>query len=163
MVLPPVACGFTAAVTGIAATATNNLIVIESGAAKRTTIRKIYFTPGTATAASLINLTVYRETSASSGGATQTPSGRQASDSFSGIVRITNPTLGTNAATNIVFPVPTAIAASVYSTPFVYDFTNGGTEPGLVLPIGTANGVAFQTAGATGGAGVGLLVEFTEE
>ena len=154
---------FTAAVSGIAATTTNNLIVIESGAAKRTTIRKIYFTPGTATAASLINLTVYRETSASSGGATQTPSGRQASDSFSGIVRITNPTLGTNAATNIVFPIPTAIAASVYSTPFVYDFTNGGTEPGLVLPIGTANGVAFQTAGASGGAGAGLLVEFTEE
>ena len=154
---------FTAAVSGISATTTNNLIVIESGAAKRTTIRKIYFTPGTATAASLINLTVYRETSASSGGATQTPSGRQSSDSFSGIVRITNPTLGTNAATNIVFPIPTAIAASVYSTPFVYDFTNGGTEPGLVLPIGTANGVAFQTAGATGGAGAGLLVEFTEE
>ena len=154
---------FTAAVSGIAATTTNNLIVIESGAAKRTTIRKIYFTPGTATAASLINLTVYRETSASSGGATQTPSGRQSSDSFSGIVRITNPTLGTNAATNIVFPIPTAITASVYSTPFVYDFTNGGTEPGLVLPIGTANGVAFQTAGATGGAGAGLLVEFTEE
>ena len=154
---------FTAAVTGIAATTTNNLIVIESGAAKRTTIRKIYFTPGTATAAALINLTVYRETSASSGGATQTPSGRQSSDSFSGIVRITNPTLGTNATTNIVFPVPTAITASVYSTPFVYDFTNGGTEPGLVLPIGTANGVAFQTAGGAGGAGVGLLVEFTEE
>lgn len=157
-------------------TGVSNVLQLESGASKSTIIKQLIINPGVATAAGYANLTIAKVTGAGTGMSIGTPSfspiplsglNRQDTDPlYSGTVRISgfNWSGSLSSATGIKIPLPTSITTATNpAATIVYDLTNGGTQKGLVIPVGTANGVLFQHSGLGGAASFGLTVEFTEE
>lgn len=151
--------------SGISAISGANVLAIESGAAKATTIKRLTVTSGTATAAVISQLTLQRETSA---GATNSVTidntfNRDPGDTnFSGIVRSNNLTPGATVTTKQSWDIPVP-ATGTLPTVTVIDLTNNGQEKGIVVPPGTANGANFVFGGTAGGAGFGIRAEWTEE
>lgn len=153
--------------TGLTPTASTNLLAIESGASKVTRLKRLIIQPGTATAAGIATLTINRETTAGSTNAVTIDNtfNRDTSDAnYSGIVRSSGLAAGTNAATKWVIPIPTPINTTANpAAPIIVDFTNGGTQKGFMIPVGTANGLLFVHSGLAGAAGFGIEAEWTEE
>lgn len=161
---------YTVSVTGVAATAATNVMVIESGAAKTIRIKRLIYSPGTATATGFATLTVNRNTVAATAAGTAVSGAslqRDASDAaFSGVARTGAFTVVgvTTTASQIVLTIPTPIATGLITpvSPIIYDFTNNGTEKGFAIPVGTTNGAMFTHSGLTGQANFALQVEYTE-
>ena len=162
---------YAASVSG-AVTATTNVLAITSGSAKTTTIKRLVVNAGVATAAALGTLNIIRGTVAAPAGGTAVTAAtmqRSAADAaFSGTVLqgissaiTTSGLTATASAVNIPVPVPTSTLG--YPASLVYDFTNGGTEEGFQIPVGTTNSALFSFTGTAGGTGFSLLVDFTEE
>lgn len=155
--------------TGLTHTGSTNLVVIESGASKVTTIKRMVVCGGTATAATIGTITVNRNTvAASAAGTTPVAATLQrvtTDPAFTGVVRTGAFTVVgvTTTATSIVLPVITGTVTAIPGV-LVYDFTNGGTEEGLTIPVGVTNGVMFtHSGGGTGAANESITVEWTEE
>jgi hypothetical protein len=159
---------YTVAASGLTPTAALNVAVVESGAARVTVIKRLWITPGTATAAGTATLTLNRNTvAATAAGTTVVPTLRDTTDSaFSGISRTNGYTVTgvTVTATQDSWTIPTPISTATNpAAPIEIDLTNKGTEKGIVIPVGTTTGASFIHSGLAGAAGFGLKVEFTEE
>lgn len=154
-------------VAGAAPTASTNLIVVESAAAKQTVIKRLWITPGTATAAGTATLTLVRNTvAASAAGTAVAPAARDSADpAFAGLVRTGAFTLTgvTQTTTQDVWTIPTPISTATNpAAPIEIDLTNRGTMKGIVLPVGVTNGAMFVHSGLAGAAGFGLKLELSE-
>lgn len=151
-----------------AAPASGNYVLaaIEAGAGVGFRLRRLIVSvPGSQTAAARQRFEIVRTTAASSGGSLQTPAPRDAADAaFSGIARITNPTITAGAALFTFSLVkPTAVTTAPGYTPFVVSFDEHNTKP-IVVPAGVANGIALREInGAAGAANFCATLEFTEE
>ena len=141
-------------------------LAVESGPTKITRIRRLVISnPGFGTAAALLTFEVIRTTAVGSGGTTSAPalydtSGTDAA--FSGICRKDGSTItaGTQLRTFSIFQPATAAGSF---SPFVYEFY-GQIAKALVIPAGTANGIALRCInGNAGAAGFACSFEFTEE
>lgn len=158
------------ALTNLTPTASTNLLVIESGAARVTTIKRLVIQTGTATANGWPTLTLNRNTvAATAAGTTPTAATlqRNANDpAFSGVVRTGAFTVVgvTTTASQDIIPLPTPISTTTGGlTNIIYDLTNGGDIKGFEVPVGVLNGVMFTHSGVAGAANFSLTVEWTEE
>src|SRR6266851_4427818 len=70
-------------------------------------------------------------------------------------------TLDQGVGFDVDFFVPATITAAF--APIVVDFTLGGSIKGLVIPIGTSNGILVRDSGAPGATNLSLVLIFTEE
>ena len=155
---------------GLTPTASTNISVIESSAVKVTTIKRLIIQPGFATANGIATLTLNRNTVAASASGTNpaaTTLQRNANDpAFGGVVRTGAFTVVgvTTTASQVVIPIPTPISTTTSVQPnIIVDLTNGGTEKGFEIPVGTTNGAMFTHSGLAGATGFSLSVEWTEE
>jgi hypothetical protein len=163
---------YTASVFNEAYTTSNGLvsaIALESGPFKTTRIRRLVVQPGLATSTTVATLCVFRYTTAAvTGGAITTASmQKETTDpAYTGLAKknITNVNAAIQSLTQFVFQIPVPASTLSPAAPLVFDFTNGGTEKGIGIPIGTTNGVLFGYSGSgTGATGFGMQVDFTEE
>jgi hypothetical protein len=160
----------TISVTGVAATTSTNLIVLESGPVKKLIITRAIIDPGTATADGNATITINRNTVAATAAGTLASGAAMQHDPgdavFSGIVRSGAFTVSgvTVTATSIVITVVVPISTTATPiAPLIVDFTNNGQQKGLVVPVGVTNGIMFTYSGLAGQANLGLSVDFTEQ
>ena len=151
-------------INGAAPTTANYVLAtVEASATRKTILKKMtIWNSGAATAAQRTVFSIVRQTTAGSGTA-GTAVAMETTDAFGGIVRIPGSTGGTLGAVLYQFSLWTPAAVANF-TPFVIDFTNGGTKKGIVILPGVANGIYFRNE--TGGAGYSAFdatFEFTEE
>lgn len=154
-------------------TASSSALAIESGSTKTTRIRAIWITnPGAQTTAGIRVMTLRRTTTAGSGGTTLTPAPVDTSAitgdaAFSGAAR-TKGTAGTAGTTLLTLPVwvPTTVANLANPIPIWPPFATVGGKTSfkdITIPVGTANGIEVNDAGATGGANFYICALLTEE
>lgn len=162
--------GFGFTLTGVApTTATWNALTIEQPASPTKFIlvkRVIVHSWGSFTAAQLTKLSVIRTTAASSvGDGAVTWYKRDPNDTATAVGRYGAAaaiTITGSTVDNMVMGYSgTAIAAASQNQ--VFDFTNGGTLKGMLIPKTANAGVAFQIAGAAGGANFAFQVDFEEQ
>jgi hypothetical protein len=155
-------------VAALAPTTATNLIVIEAGASKNLVVKRLIINTGTATASTMGLLTINRNSSvATAAGTVQSgaPTQRYPADpAFSGIIRTGafTTTSVVSTASHATIALPTPISTGAFMPPIVYDFTNGGTERGFIVPAGVTNGVMFSHSGIVGAGGYSMTVEFSE-
>ncbi len=146
-------------------TSPSNLFVIESGPTKQTILRAIIINfSGTQTTAGIRTISFTRTTTASVGGVFVPSRYDNGDANFSGIFRALPSVLGTldqGVGFDVDFFVPATITAAF--APIVVDFTLGGSIKGLVIPIGTSNGILVRDSGAPGATNLSLVLIFTEE
>lgn len=155
---------FSVNIQGATPTSANyNLAILEASATKRIYLKSLrVWNPGSMTGAQKTNYALIRQTAAGSG-TTGTAQPRDNADSFGGTYRIAGSTNGAAGVTVYQFSMYTPAALAAY-TPYTIDFTNCGTEKGIIVPVGTANGLYLQAVnGAAGAANVDMTLDFTEE
>jgi hypothetical protein len=160
----------TITVLGLTPTSAANLLVIESGPTKTTIIRHMTIWPGISTANGYVTLTINRNTVAATAAGTAATGTAMQHDQgdavFSGIVRSGAFTVVgvTVTATNITFEIPSSVTTTTTPPmPMQFDFTNGGTQKGIVIPVGILNGIMISHPGVAGAADFGISVDFTEQ
>jgi len=153
---------YTLDISASATASPTNLVVIESGSGKQTSLKALVIhTVGTQTTAGIRTISFKRVSTANTGTAT-VPNLNDSADTFSGVTRVGPSTVGTiglSAGFAVKFLVPTALTAM---TPTIFDFTFNGTLKGLVIPVGTLNSILVQDSGATGAANLNISLVFTE-
>jgi hypothetical protein len=164
---------YVACSAALANTASSTAIVCESGSTKTTRVRAVWVSnPGSQTSAAIRIQTLRRTTSASSGGTAVTPTpvdthAVTGDAAYSGVCR-TKPTAGGTGTTFLTVPlwVPTTVANLANPVPLWPPFAMTGGSTGfkdLVIPVGTANGIEVNDAGASGGANYYVCMLLTEE
>lgn len=160
---------YTASVYNLSPTAPLSAMVIASGATSITRLKRLIVYPGNATATTTAYLSVVRITGAAVTGGTQIAAAAMQKDprdiDFSGTVKVGNFTVPgvVETLTQTIIPIPTPANTLSPQAPFIFDFTNGGTEKGIAIPAGVTNGLLFAHGGAGAGAsGFGMLLDWTE-
>lgn len=150
------------------ATAASHLLQIMAGASLKVRIRRIEMHQTTAvTTATLMNVLIFRLTSAGTGGTAITPTVVNPADGASGATAMTLPTVkGTEAASPMYHAAPYMIQTIGASTPFnnpclVWDFDRARSQP-LIIAAGAANGIAIKNEGAVAAGTVRFTVWFDE-
>lgn len=150
------------------AVANDHLIQVMAGASLNVRIRLIHLDQGTNTGAAAIgSLELWRLTTAGTGGTAVTPQKFDTADAAAGATAMTLPTAkGTESAQllrQIFNAQQTTVATPGQNGKQIFHWEQKrGTKP-IILPAGTANGIAVKTASAVGGTVSGWveLVETT--
>jgi hypothetical protein len=160
---------YTASVYNLSPTSPLSAMVIQSGATRITSIKRVIIYPGNATTTTTAYLSVVRTSGSAVTGGTQIDSTimeRDERDSVhSGTVKVGAFTVPgvTETLTQMIIPIPTPANTLSPQDSFEVDFTNGGTTKGIRIPAGITNGLLFAHGGAGAGASnFGMLVDFTE-
>jgi hypothetical protein len=149
------------------ATANSHLVQIMAGASNRVRIRRIeYYLNTLATTAAFGVVSLFRLTTAGTGGGAVTPSAFDPADSGSGATAMTLPTVkGTEGAqiwTGAAYFMQTAGASTPLVQPIlVWDFDRLHSKP-ITIAAGTTNGVAIKQETAIAGAIARISVIFDE-
>ena len=149
------------------ATANSHLMQIMAGASLKVRIRRIEITQQTlATTAAFGVISIYRLTTAGTGGTALTPALLDPGDGASGATQMQLPTVkgteGANVYTAAAYFMQTAGASSIMPVPmFVADFDRPRSKP-LIIAAGTTNGVAIKMETAIAAAVVRVDIWFDE-
>jgi hypothetical protein len=137
--------------TGATSTATANshLLQIMAGASNKVRIRRIeMYQTGLATTAAIMDLAIYRLSTAGTGGTAYTPQPLDPSDTAAGCSGMGLPTVkGTEGGTAVwggnIYMMQTASATAPLLQPLVIDFDRPRSKP-LVIAAGATNGIAIK-------------------
>lgn len=143
------------------ATVNDHLVAIQAGANNKVRIRRIrIYQQALAGAAATLRVTVHRLTAAGSGGGAVTPAPFDTADSAAEATAATlNSVKGTEGAALFQMSMPLAAATPI---PDGIEWLQvPGVKP-IVIPAGTANGVAIKVTAAVATATVNLFVDLTE-
>ena len=149
------------------ATADSHVCQVMAGASLKVRIRRIeIFQSVLATTAALGSWSVFRLTTAGTGGGAVTPAPLDTTDAASGATAMTLPTAKGTETTRIVlaqvYYMQTAGASSTLAQPIlVFDFDRPRSKP-LIIPTGTTNGIALKNETAVAGASVRFNIWFDE-
>jgi hypothetical protein len=144
-------------------TANSHLLQIMAGSSLKVRIRRIeVYQAGLATTAALCTLVIQRLSTAGTGGSAGSSAPLDTTDAAAGLSTMALPTAkGTEAslvAHAVVYLMQTVGASSQLSEPcLVLDFDTPRSKP-LVIPAGTANGIAIKNLTAVAGATVYINV-----
>jgi len=156
-------------VTGemVATTANSHLLQIMAGASLNVRIRRIEMHQTVmATTAALMEVRLYRLTTAGTGGLSITPARLDVADAPSGASAMSLPTAkgteGTLLSLIKPYMMQTIGASAQLNQPIlVWDFDRPRSKP-LVIAAGTPNGIAIKNATAIAGASVAITVWIDE-
>ena len=162
----PLASYIAAGVNTSTGTANDHLLQVMAGASLNVRVRRIRLAQaGLVTSAANVSVSLYRLTSAGTGGTAITPSRLDTADAASGATAMTLPTVK-GAESTLIF---TRRAFFTQTSPAGGLAPNAGWEwvqlPGskpLIIPAGAANGIALKLIAAYAGATVDIEIEFTE-
>ena len=145
------------------ATANSHLLQIMAGASLNVRIRRIYIAQASVTTSlAHFQIQLVRLTTAGTGGTGATPGKFDTADAASGATGMTLPTAkGTESTILTNYAMVVTNAATIGEMPYVYTFGDNVSKP-LVIPAGTANGLAIKNVSSQAAGGVYINVEFTE-
>lgn len=151
------------------ATGGKHVIQVMAGASLKVRIRRIeIWQQAIATTGGYANFRLMRLNSAGTGGSAQTPQSLDSSDSAAGATAMTLPTVNGGESTAVAilsawaYAVQTIGASPAYPTPMVvWDFDRPRSKP-LIIPAGTANGIAVRIQTGVAAAAVVCGVWFDE-
>ena len=148
-----------------AAAAADHVMQLMAGSSLHLRIRRIRVEQyGLITAAAAQQLELWRLTSAGTGGTAVTAAKFNTADAAAGAAGMTLPsakgTEGTRLDTREFFAVQTASTAGSL-TPYI-EWTWGENMGPLIVPAGTANGIAIKCLSARTGLTVSVAIEFVE-
>lgn len=155
--------------TSLATAASHNLQIM-AGASLNVYIRRIrVFQTVVATTAALAPFTLFRLTTAGTGGTVVTPRPLDTTDAASGATAMTLPTVkGTEGVEieSLVGYLLQTLGASLGVPQMAllaeWDFRSGPRQKSLRIPAGTANGIAVKNINAQAAASALVVAEFTE-
>jgi len=158
---------YTVLIDGAAPTSANYVLAaIEAGAAVGFRLRRLTISiPGSQTTAGRQRFELVRTTAASAAGVATTPQPRDLTDAaFSGIAKITNPTITAGVSVfSFSLVKPTAVTTAPGFTAFQVSFDELNMKP-IIVPAGIVNGIALREInGAAGAANFCATLEITEE
>lgn len=151
----------------VVTTAASHPLQVMAGASLKVRIRRIeIFQSVLATAASLLEVRLYRLTTAGTGGGALVPQPLEQGEVASGATAMTLPTAkGTEAALIAVakpYLMQTLAASAQLNQPIVvWDFDRPRSKS-LVINAGAANGIAIKNVNAVAGASIGVMVWLDE-
>lgn len=149
------------------ATANSHLMQIMAGASNKVRIRRIALWQNTmATTVTMMDVRVYRLTTAGTGGSAITPAPLDPSDGASGATAMTLPTVKGTESTGIVpgtmYMMQTLAASAQLNQPGLFwEFDLTHTKP-LIINAGTTNGIAIKNITAVAAASVVINVWLDE-
>lgn len=142
---------------------TDHLLQIMAGASLNVRIRAIYMAQGSAaSAAGTQQIQVLRLTTAGTGGSAITPTAYDTSDAASGATAMSVPTSkGTEGAVllRLIYPIVTTLPVQYAPQPQWFQEEN---HKPIIIPAGTANGIALKPVVAISGMNLTGYVEFSE-
>ena len=148
------------------ATVDDHLLAIQAGSSLNVRIRRIRVEQdASATAAATLALTVLRLTTAGSGGTSVTPRPYDTTDSAAGCTaRTLNSSKGTEGV-ELLHPLmvlrQTVATAGAQFDDF-WEWSQMPNQKPIIIPAGTANGIAIKTLNGRAGASVVIQVEVVE-
>lgn len=149
------------------ATLDSHPLQIMAGASLKVRVRRIeIYQSVVATTAALGSLSIFRLTTAGTGGGAVTPALLDPADSASGATAMTLPTAkgteGTRVWLGIVYWLQTVSASTPLPQPsIVIDFDQPRAKP-LIIAAGTSNGIAIKNETAIAGASVRIVAWISE-
>lgn len=147
------------------ATLNDHVLAIQAGASLNVRIRRIRIEQsGNATSATAGSLQVLRLTTAGSGGGAVTPAPYDTTDTAGATARTLNSTKGTESTVlmQVAMVYRQAVSATTAQSDDFWEWTqHPGMKP-IIIPAGTANGIAIKTITAVAGATINVIVEFIE-
>jgi hypothetical protein len=157
---------FTGAAGSSVATLNDHLLQIMAGSALKLYIRRIRVQQtGLASAAGLVQLSLFRLSSAGTGGTAITPAPLDTADGASAATSMVLPSSKGTETTQLIRAINIGLV-SAQPIPGggagYWEWTQLPNSKGIVIPAGTSNGVALKVTDAEAGATVGVLVEFAE-
>ena len=144
------------------ATASSHLAQLMAGASLKVRVRKITVYPGGIAASGVVDVQLFRLTTAGTGGTARTPSPLDPADSASGATFMTLPTVkGTEGVTidEGLFYISTVTTGA--SIPVVFDFDRPRSKP-LIISAGAANGICVKLVAGIASSFVNVTIEFDE-
>lgn len=145
------------------ATVNDHLLQIMAGASLNVRIRRIYVRQAAAvTAASASGIEVLRLTSAGTGGTALTPAKLDLGDVAAGCTAMTLPTSKGTESTIVVEDRVGLIQTQPTVDTAKMEWRQSPNAKPIVIPAGTANGIAIKNLNANAGASVAIVVEITE-
>lgn len=149
------------------ATANDHVLQIMAGSSNHVRIRRIRVEQfANATTAAATSMSLYRLTTAGTGGTSVTPARHDLGDAVAGATAMTLPTVkGTEAASDTLrwaMLWRQAVATTGAQFDDYFEWTQMPGQKPIIIPAGTSNGVAIKTNAAVAGATVIVTVEFTE-
>jgi hypothetical protein len=161
--LPGYCFGGTASV----ATSADHLFQLMAGASLKVRLR--YFRieqSANATAASIIALTLFRLTTAGTGGTALTPRPFDTADAAAGATAMTLPTAkgteGVDLGPRTVLALRQTVATAGAQVDDVWEWYQKPGMPPIIIPAGTANGLAVKIGTGVAGASCAFYAEFVE-
>lgn len=146
-------------------TANDHLLQIMAGAGLHVRIRKIEISQANlVTAAALASFDVLRLTTAGTGGTGVTAAKYDTADAAAGAAGMTQPTIKGTEST-VLYRDRFALRQTNPVSPGVSESASWIQSPGakgIIIPAGTANGIAVKNIVAAAGASVDITVEFVE-
>ena len=148
------------------ATANDHVLQLMAGSSLRVRIRRIRFEQsGNATTAAALPVSIYRLTTAGTGGTSVTPRPLDPADAAAGATAMTLPTAkGTEGVmllrTIVLMRQGLATAGSTADDVWIWEQHPG--EPPIIIAAGTSNGIAIKSEGAVAGATCIPAIEFVE-
>ena len=162
----PLAAYIVAGVIVSTGTANDHLLQVMAGASLNVRIRRIRVAQaGLVTAAANLTISLFRLTTAGTGGTAVTPAKLDTADAASGATAMTQPTVkGTESTllfTRRAFLTQTSPAGGL-SPDAGWEWVQHPSSKPIIIPAGAANGVALKVMAAYAGASVDIEVEFVE-
>lgn len=146
------------------ATANDHVMQLMASAGQALRVRRIRIQQAVlAGAAATGNFQIVRLTTAGTGGTAVTAAPYDPADTMTG-AGMTLPTVkGTEVGTILIRGIYLALVAAAPMSTAFYEWVELPHMKPLVIPAGTANGIAIKSITAVAGASVSTLIEFTEQ
>lgn len=143
------------------ATSTDHLLQIMAGASLNVRIKRIVITQAAAaTTATNAQIQIVRLTTAGTGGTSQTPAKYDNGDAAAGATAMTLPTAKGTEGTFLYAAAMSYVSALPNAREWRWE-EHPGMKP-IIIPAGTANGIAIRNGAAVAAGSVVVAVEFTE-
>jgi hypothetical protein len=149
------------------ATANSHILQLMAGSANYVRIRRIHVEQAAnATAASNLSLQIFRLTTAGTGGTAVTPEKMDSGDAAAGATAQTLPTVKGTEAANATFTsvilMRQVVAATGAQIDDLWEWQQLPNGKPLIIPAGTANGIALKNVAAIAGGTLTGWIEFVE-
>lgn len=158
--------GYVVAPSGASAdtTANSHVLQIMAGSATKVRIRRIRIYEAVVhTTLAYFQYEIWRLTTAGTGGTAVTPRPLDTADAAAGATAMTLPTVkGTEGVQldSMVLPMEAAVTAGAPA--LKWEWTQHPGMPPIIIPAGTANGIAIKNVTAQAAGAVRCIVEFVE-
>jgi hypothetical protein len=148
------------------ATIDSHIMQLMAGSSLNVRIRRIRFEQSdSATTAAQGTFAIYRLTTAGTGGNSQTPAKHDTADAASGATAMTLPTAKGTESTllqQVAMVYRQVVSATQSQVDDAWEWFQMPNSKPLIIPAGTANGIAVKTTTAHASTDVNVIIEFVE-